>query len=211
MKISNIQYFWKNEFLKRLRDVTLLEDPSIKIYKDCFISLELVDPDILIPCQTYVLNSELQKVKELMFDLKKQYIDIFRLNGFVTFETKEKHYWNYGYTIYNAHTHALLPPIVEESIENDGRILPLLNDGMHRIYYARMIGSKVLVAYIRGIDKKYPYYAYSLKNGWDDVQRVDSIPDGFIKKWHRIKDNKKLYRNFNSVFEECSEPRGVIK
>jgi len=34
------------------------------------------------------------------------------------------------------------------------------------------------------------------------------IPEGVLKKWHRIPDNKRLYRDFNSAFLNVGGPRG---
>ena len=79
---------------------------------------------------------------------------------------------------------------------------------MHRIYLARIERINPEIIFVRGIPKQYPYYAYPIRGSWDQVERVDHLPEGYIKKWHRIKNNKMLYRNFDSIFSNCSKPRG---
>jgi hypothetical protein len=80
------------------------------------------------------------------------------------------------------------------------------------MYVARLEWKTPQVAYIRGIPAGYPYYAYPIPgdNCWDVVKILEGshIPSGLIKKWHRISDNKTLYRNFNSSFTNVGGPRG---
>ena len=86
-----------------------------------------------------------------------------------------------------------------------------INDGMHRCYLAKAERKKIEVVYVRGVPKDLPYYAYPIIGGWDSVERINSLEKGYIKKWHRLKDNKKLYRNFDSSFKTCSKPRTQTK
>ena len=200
MKIESVEYFTKEELVTRLRKITMLLDPSNYIYENVFISLEKINTDYLTPPQNYVLNYELVQKRELKYALKEQGCDMFNLNGFVEFCVE-------GEDI----KRTLLPPVVEESIENDGSIMHIINDGMHRIYLARIERLNPEVIFIRGVPKESPYYAYPIAGGWDGVERVDRLSEGYIKKWHRIKNNKMLYRNFDSVFSDCSKPRGYDK
>jgi len=102
----------------------------------------------------------------------------------------------------------LTPPIIEESIEPDGNKIQLINDGMHRIYTARKLGKKINVVLVRNVPTKFPYYAYPLKNEWDDVRELPEIPNNFIKKEYRDKKNyKALFRNFNEVFPNIQKQR----
>lgn len=196
MRIENLKYSCSYDLVCNLYKVTLLQDPSFKIYQDAYISIETINTDCIAPTQYYVLNEELQSKLELKYELIKWRKDLFDIRGYLEFNVQGE-----------AINRTLLPPIVEESIERDGSIIHLLNDGMHRVYLARMEGRNITVAYIRGVPKNYPYYAYPIKGGWDAVEKIDSLQEGYIKKWHRIENNKKLYRNFDSVFSNCSKPR----
>ena len=200
MKINKVECFNKTELIKKIKKVTMLKDPDSFVYENTFVSLESINTNCLIPPQNYVLNYELENKLELKYELKKHNVNLFNLDGYIEFYLE-------GEDI----KRTLLPPIVEESIEDDGIIIPIICDGMHRCYLSRVERKKIQVVYIRGISKEYPYYAYPVLNGWDKVERIDKINGGYIKKWHRIKDNKKLYRNFDSVFSNCSKPRGVGK
>lgn len=209
MKIDNVSYFFQDELIRRLRNVTMLEDKKIYPYKDAVITSEYLDPKILTPPQNYLLSSALKNIFELedaflqhSKEIPYYYFDIFDLSGgFLEYGTCECA----GLLIQRV----LLPPIIEESIEEDGTVKLIICDGMHRVY-ASMIKHLGLIncIYIRGVNKRCPYYAYPVINEWDGVKVIDRLEPGLIKKFHRIKDNKKLYRNFDSVFNNCSAPRG---
>ncbi|KJR43599.1 hypothetical protein MCHI_000501 [Candidatus Magnetoovum chiemensis] len=200
MKITAVEHFSSSELIRRLRDVTMLTNPQVYPYKEVFISLESISTDHLVPAQSYILNSELLKVRQLKWELEGHGIDMFNLNGYVKF-------WLDGYS----EPLDLLPPVVEESVERDGLVVNIVNDGMHRVYAARLEWVIPQVVFIRGIPKELPYYAYPVRGGWDRVAAVDRLEEGFIKKWHRIKEYKTLYRNFNSAFENVGAPRGYTK
>lgn len=197
MRIKNVIYHSEDELISRLRDVRLLKKPDILIYKDCLISLEKISTDYLFPTQRYVLIQELEKVRNLQWALKELGYDMFCLNGFLEI-------WIDG----SDQPIALLPPVVEESIEANGAAIILINDGMHRLYLARQQWVVPQVVYIRGIPKEYPYYAYPNPKRWEDIEIIDELPPNYIKKWHRIANYHSLYRNFNSAFSFVGAPRG---
>lgn len=196
MKIINATKYSSEILIEKLKRITMLKNEYVYIYKDTFISIEKINPDLLHPTQNYILNYELENKIELFYALKDLNINMFDIDGYIEFQIEGENF-----------SRTLLPPIIEECIERNGLLIPIINDGMHRIFISRMYNIIPSVVYVRGIPKKYPYYAYPLKNSWNDVQRINNIQDGFIKKWHRIKYNKQLYRNFNSVFSNCSAPR----
>ncbi|KWT79143.1 hypothetical protein [Candidatus Magnetominusculus xianensis] len=197
MKITRVEQFPAVELIEKLKGLRMLYAPEIRPYTDVFISLEHISTDILHPAQYYILQSELEKVRNLRWALSARNIDIFNLNGYVKI-------WLEGID----EPIDLLPPVVEESIEKNGKVVCLINDGMHRVFLSRLEWVIPQVVYIRGIPKNLPYYAYPIPEGWDKVDIVENLPEGTLKKWHRIKDYKTLYRNFNSVFENVGGPRG---
>lgn len=211
MKIDNVSYFYQCELIRRLRNITMLENDKAYPYKDAVITSEYLNPRELTPPQNYLLSSALTNIFDLEDAFKnydKQniingnyYFDIFDLSGGFL------EYGSYEY-VKPSMQRTLLPPIIEESIEEDGSVKLIICDGMHRVYSSMIRRlDKINCIYIRGIDKKYPYYAYPVINGWDGVKIIDKLEAGLIKKFHRIKNNKKLYRNFDSVFTNCSAPR----
>ncbi len=197
MKISNLEHFDETELLTRLRRVRMMEDPDTLVYRDAVISLECIQTRYLSPPQYYLLQSELEKVRELKWTLREHGFDLFRLNGFlrISLEGEEEPI-------------DLLPPVVEESIEADGSVHLLVNDGMHRVYLAYLEWQVPQVVYVRGIPKNLPYYAYPIPSGWDRLEIRHDIPKGYLKKWHRVRHNKRLYRDFNSAFRNVGGPRG---
>jgi hypothetical protein len=106
----------------------------------------------------------------------------------------------------------LYPPIVEESFEADGRLALIINDGMHRLYLARLEWVVPQVTYVRGIPKEYPYYAFPRPGGWEGLDLLADNPDPqrYLKKCHRTRHNKKLYRDFQAVFQNVGRSRSRL-
>ena len=196
MKIEKVERFSEEDLISTLRHVTMLKAPEVKIYDKTLISLEKVAVSQLSPPQNYILRSELKKVRELKWALEEHGIDIYRLNGFVRLSFENA-----------AEPVDLLPPVVEESIERDGSIHFLINDGMHRVYMALREWVNPQVILVRGVPKDLPYYAYPVPGGWSGVEEREDLPDGYLKKWHRIANYHALYRNFNSAFMNVGGPR----
>lgn len=200
MNIVKHELFSERDLIERLRKVTMLKSPDTKVYEQAFISLERIATDFMTPPQNYILREELKKVRLLKWSLEKRGINLFELNGFVRITLE-----NLSEPI------DVLPPIVEESIEKDGSMNLIINDGMHRVYMARREWLIPQVVFIRGIPKDLPYYAYPAPNGWNGVEERDDLPPGYLKKWHRIENYHALYRNFNSAFVNVGGPREFFR
>lgn len=200
MKIDKIERFPVSELICKLRNVTMLKAPEKKVYTDAFISIEKIRPEFLAPPQNYILKPELKKARELKWALEEHGVNIFELGGFVRL------FLNSSQAPID-----LLPPIIEESIEADGSVHLIINDGMHRIYMALREWTIPEVILIRGIPKHLPYYAFPVPGGWKSVEERDDLPNDYLKKWHRIADYHSLYRNFNSAFLNVGGPRDFFK
>lgn len=197
MEILKVEKHSAEELLARLRRVGMFTDPDRHVYRDCTISLEKIRPEFLSPPQTYVLTGELLKVRQLRWALREHGIDLFALDGYVSI-----HLAGCDEPV------DVLPPVVEESIEADGRPHLLICDGMHRVTLARQENLIPQVIYVRGLPADLPYYAYPVPGGWAAVEMREDLPPGYIKKWHRIKNYKTLYRDFNTAFLNVGGPRG---
>ena len=145
------------ELIEDLRRVPLLQQPEILVYEQALITLELIHTGQLHPTQNYIWLTELRKIQELRWSLAAQGVDLFRLDGFVTYTVRGEDGAEESYAVY--------PPIVEESLEADGTLALIINDGMHRLYLARQEWVVPQVVYIRGIPRAYPYYAYPRPEG----------------------------------------------
>ena len=196
MKIVNVERFPEKVLIEKLHNVTMLKAPEVKIYDKTLISLENIAVANLSPPQNYILRSELKKVRELKWALEEHGVDIFELNGFARLVFKD-----------SPDPVDLLPPVVEESIERDGSVHFLINDGMHRIYMALREWVIPQVILVRGVPKELPYYAFPVPGGWASVEERENLPEGYLKKWHRIENYHALYRNFNSSFMNVGGPR----
>lgn len=204
MDILAVEHHDQEELLARLRQVPLQEQPEVKIYAKALISLEFIHTNYLWPPQNYLWLAELRKVQNLRWSLQEHGYDMFRLNGFLTYTVREADGSLVQYDLY--------PPIIEESFEADGTVALIINDGMHRVYLARLEWIIPQVVYIRGIPKEYPYYAFPRPQGW---QQVDLLPDNpdkerYLKKCHRIRQNKALFRNFQAVFRNVGGSRSTL-
>jgi hypothetical protein len=197
MHIKRVERHSVEELMANMRRVSMLTQPDALPYADAHMELETLHTNEIAPAQRYVLTQEILKVRDLRWALREHDVDLFGLDGYVTM-------WIDGYD----DPIDLLPPVVEQSAEADASVVRILNDGMHRVYLARMERSNIQVVYVRNVPHQYPYYAFPLVNGWADVEIVSELPEGYIKKWHRIKDYKSLYRNFNSGFVNVGGPRG---
>ena len=197
MDIVRIERHSVDELLANMRKVGMLTNPEVSVYGNSPIELTSFHTDEIAPAQRYVLTREIIKVRDLRWELNEQGVDLFKLDGYVSI-------WLKGYD----DPIDVLPPVVEESAESDGSVVKILNDGMHRVYLARMERSPIQVVYVKDVPKQYPYYAFPLVNGWNDVEIVQDLPEGYIKKWHRIKNYKSLYRDFNTGFQNVGGPRG---
>lgn len=197
MKIVKVEKHGSGELIERLRRVSMLTNPEIFIYRESIVSLEKIRTEFLSPPQSYILSAELQKVRNLRWQLKEFGVELFSLDGYVSVYLE-------GYE----EPVDVLPPVVEESVEQDGSVHNIICDGMHRVSLARMEWVIPQVVFIRGIPRDKPYYAYPVPGGWSQVVTREDLPEGFIKKWHRIKEYKTLYRDFNSAFTNVGGPRG---
>jgi hypothetical protein len=101
---------------------------------------------------------------------------------------------------------------VDESFEADGTVALLINDGMHRLYLARLEWVIPQVTYVRGIPKEYPYYAFPRPDGWEGLDLLADNPDPqrYLKKCHRVRHNKQLYRDFQAVFQNVGRSRSRL-
>lgn len=197
MIIKKVERHSKAELMDNMRKVGMLTNPEVKVYGDSLIELESLHTNDIAPAQRYVLTHELMKVRDLRWELHEHGVDLFKLDGYATI-------WLDGYD----DPIDVLPPVIEQSAEADGTVVKILNDGMHRVYLARMERTPIQVVYVRNVPKEYPYYAFPLVNGWNDVEIVQDLPEGYVKKWHRIKNYKSLYRDFNTGFQNVGGPRG---
>lgn len=194
----------QDALLERLRRVPLLEKTDVLIYSQALISLEQIHTNCLHPPQNYLWLKELRKTQELRWSLTAWGVDMFRLNGFVTYTVRQPDGTEEVYDLY--------PPVVEESIEADGTVALLINDGMHRLYLARMEWVIPQVIYVRGIPKEYPYYAFPRPGGWEGLDLLADNPDPqrYLKKCHRVRHNKRLYRDFQAVFQNVGRSRSRL-
>ncbi|MDR1080955.1 MAG: hypothetical protein LBQ79_08325 [Deltaproteobacteria bacterium] len=191
----------REELLDKIRRVGMLLDPSRKPYIDAEIDLRRMPYAEIRPAQRYVLADGLLKVRHLDWELKALGFDMLDIDGYLTL------------TVEGAEGGVdLLPPVVERLAEADGSVNNVLNDGMHRLYAGRLSWRVPRVVFVRGVPEDAPYYAYPIPgpDPWDGVTVIggDRVPDGFIKKWHRVPDNKRLYRDFNTAFSNVGGPRG---
>jgi hypothetical protein len=204
MNIISLKRHSAKELIGKLRRVPLLNQPDRMIYEQALITLECLHTDSLHPPQNYIWLEELRKVQNVRWSLAGHGVDLFRLDGYVTYTVQLEDGSEATYDVY--------PPIVEESIEADGTVALLINDGMHRVYLARLEWVSPQVVFVRGIPKEYPYYAYPRPEGWEGIDLLAENPDPkrYLKKCHRVRDNKRLYRDFQAVFANVGRPRSRL-
>jgi hypothetical protein len=204
MDIISLERHSRQELISCLRRVPLMEQPEVMIYETALISLERIHTDCLHPPQNYLWLKELRKTQDLRWSLAEHGVDLYQLDGYVTYTVRQEDGSEATYDLY--------PPIVEESFEADGTVALIINDGMHRLYLARLEWLVPQVTYIRGVDPAYPYYAYPRRQRWEglDLLADNPNPKTYLKKCHRVRHNKKLYRDFQAVFANVGRSRSRL-
>lgn len=205
------------ELIIKLQEVKL-RDSNVQPYIGARIDLITLMPSELSPCQRYVLMPELKKVETLRWDILEEtgHVDILKLNGYIKChydpqyvtagEKNEKIYESEEST-----TIDIIPPVCEEYTTEDYKLKIKINDGLHRCFLAYQMGVPVTVAYVRGADPRYPYYSHIVPGGWEAVEIIDKLDENYVKKFHVSKNYKKLFRNFNSQFDNIGDSRARIK
>lgn len=156
---------------------------------------------MLVPPQRYVLKDGVQTILDLAEAFAKKGIDIFSLRGVLLF-------WLEGSDPDIDQPIPFLPPVVEMSWEPDGRLVQLVNDGMHRVYAAIKSRRNINIVLVSNVPKQFPYYAYALPNGWEQVEEIPELTDGYKKKEYRNPENyKALFRDFNEIFDGVQKQR----
>ena len=199
MEILEVESLHRDELLARLRTTRLQGFDGHEIYAEADLQLvPTFDPANATPAQRYVLNPNVATVLRLRDALLPLGHDIFALDGGLRVRTGEApEEWM-----------PVIPPIVEESVEPDGRSVLLINDGIHRMYAAKSIGSSIATVVVRNLSPDFPYYAYALPTGWDGLQAMDALPDVFQKKEYRQPTGyQALFRQFNDVFPGVQKAR----
>jgi hypothetical protein len=200
-KVTKVESHSPDELIKRLRDVVMLKDRSAKPYAEAKLVLRPLAFEQFRPAQRYVLTDNLLKVQHLEWELAEFGFHPLALNGYLTIWTDQ-----------GPEPIDLLPPVIEAIPEADGSTVNVVNDGMHRLFAGRLEWLVPVVVLAENLPAQFPYYAYPIPGAgpWDQVKILEGsvIPVGHIKKWHRTADNKKLYRDFNSAFQNVGGPRG---
>lgn len=200
MKIAKYELLSEADLLGRLKKTRLRGFDRAEVYKTATLEIgEQINTDALTPAQRYVLADGVQTILEIADAFAPLGIDVFNLHGALL-------WWPEG-----GEAEApipFLPPIIEESIEADGRKVLLINDGIHRVYAARKRGRPLNVVLARNVPPEYPYYAYALPDGWAQVEELAELTEGYQKKAYRSPDNyKALFRDFNEIFEGVQKQR----
>jgi hypothetical protein len=199
LRVLSVERFDRAELLARLRRTRLRGFAGAQPYAAATLELSPAsDPAGLAPAQRYVLRAGVARILELRAALLAHGLDVFALDGGALVRTSDA----------PEQPVPMIPPIVEESHEPDGRVVLVINDGIHRIFAARSLGLPIGVVVARGVPPEYPYYACATARGWSDVVELDELPDGFQKKTYRVPENyKALFREFNEVFPGVQQER----
>ena len=200
MQITKYDLLAEGELLSRLKRTRLRGFDRAEVYRDATLEVVEADPESLTPAQRYVLQEGVQAILDVADAFEPRGIDVFALRGALLF-------WPEG-SDPDGPPIPFLPPVIEESIERDGRKILLINDGIHRVYAARKRGRKLNVVLARNVPAEYPYYAYALPDGWAQVDELAELQEGYQKKEYRNPENyKALFRDFNEIFEGVQKQR----
>jgi len=203
MKVVQFELIPEQKLLQQLKKTRLRGYDQPCVYANASLELALqVDPATLVPAQRYVLEEDFHRIELLYREFRRHSVDIFAMQGGLLFWVEDPETGQPEGPI------PLIPPVVEESREEDGQVVALINDGMHRIYAAKRLGKRINIVWVRNVPTDYPYYAKPLKNGWSDVEELSALPDSYLKKTYRDPQNyKALFRDFNERFPGVQKQR----
>jgi hypothetical protein len=198
VRILSVQRFDRDELLSSLRRTRLRGFDGVRVYEPASLALVDTDPEQIAPAQRYVLKGGVEKILELRAALLDHGLDVFALDGGAYIRTSDS----------PEEPIPVIPPVVEESHEPDGRTVWIINDGIHRVFAARSLGLPINTVSVSSVPPEYPYYALALPGGWSEVRELAELPDGFQKKEYRDPTNyKALFREFNDVFPGVQKER----
>ena len=201
MQIVKYELLAEAELLSRLKRTRLRGFDRAEVYRDATLEILETDTGSLVPAQRYVLQEGVQAILDVADAFEPRGIDIFALRGALLF-------WPEGSDPDRDPPIPFLPPVIEESVEPDGRTVLLINDGIHRVYAARKRKRKINVVLARNVPPQYPYYAYAIPEGWARVEELKELTEGYQKKEYRNPENyKALFRDFNEQFEGVQKQR----
>jgi hypothetical protein len=197
--ITRFEMIPESELLARLKKTRLQGFGRPLVYESAELSIvESVDPRALAPAQRFVLTPGVETVEKLAAEFRQRGVDVFTLRGGLVFWTDDG----------DDEAIPFIPPVIEESLELDGRTVWLINDGIHRVYTAMKLGCSLNIVLAKNVPSEYPYYAYALPNGWSDVTEFEELPDSFQKKTYRDPTGyKALFRDFNEVLPGVQKQR----
>ena len=202
MKILKYELLDEAELLGRLKKTRLRGFEGAEVYRDATLEVaEQIDTNELTPAQRYVLKEGVETIGHIADAFEAEGIDVFALRGALLF-------WPEGSDPDTDAPIPFLPPVIEESREPGGNTVLLINDGIHRVYAARKRGRGLNIVLARSVPAEYPYYAYALEDGWEQVEELDELKEGYQKKAYRNPENyKALFRDFNAIFEGVQKQR----
>ena len=202
MNIIHHELFTEEFLLGQLKLVRLRGFGQPLVYEHARLKvISGVHPKNLRPPQRYVLRPNVGAILDVADSFEKLGVDVFSMRGGLRF-------WTEGSDPEKDPAIPLLPPIIEGSVEPSGTRIPLINDGMHRVYAAKSRGRTLTIVLAVDVPQEYPYYAYAISEGWAGVEEIDELTEGYKKKEYRDPDNyKALFRDFNKVFPGVQEQR----
>jgi hypothetical protein len=168
----------ENELLiDEVRNIKTIAE-SIPIYENAKIELSKFHPEEVSPIAKYVLLPNLKRILYLNLYLKNLNKNMFELDEVVPIGDQ-----------------IIGPPIVEWS-EQDG--VPVIVDGIHRFWLARLLDVKVNSIYVKNVDPNYPVTSYPVN--WDEVIVRKEWPEDInVRRDLRVDQNltNKFYRDFS--------------
>lgn len=199
MRVLSLETFSQAELLARLRQTRLRGFGQPEVYREASLELRAgCQTSLLASAQYYALRPNLEKILQLREALLEWELDILALQGGLLIRTSQ----------HPEEQIPVLPPIVEESLEPDGRRVLLVADGIHRVLAARQLGLPLSILLVRQVPPQYPYYAYALEGGWEEMELMDELPDLYLKHHYRLPDNyRALYREYDRVFPGVQKAR----
>lgn len=199
MKIELRERLALDDVFALIRDVRLRRQSAVRVYRDAVLMVRPIHPHEANPAQLYVLQNKLEFQRALRTELLQQVgedpLDLacgLRLR------------------VNDGALRLLLPPIIESTTRRvtyrhgsdmsqvESICIPVVHDGMHRLFLAKEIDSTVRVIWISRVPEEHPFYAHPVS--WDRVGRVRQKPALMVDRRRLLtNDPDVLYREFAAL------------
>ncbi len=152
-----------------------------------------ISPSAVLPTAKYVLKSNLETVAYLYTSLLREGYDIFNLHGILNIDAD----------------HDICPPILEIWDEPPYNNIPVIVDGAHRLYLAKLLGIPTVKCVVISGNIAHMLPVLPL-TGWEEVHVCSEVPKDKRNYHPLIPTNIRPHELYRTPFPGSTGVRSVV-